>query len=546
MNLWGLKLGDEFPFTRQYGAKRALYLLTAINMLNFADRYVPSAVKQLIIDDLHITDFESSLPSTGMIVVYMICAVIFGTLSDKQIVDRRIILVGAVAFWSFATSLAGIAKNLVQLIIFRSLVGVGEAAYGTIAPPMLSDFYPMWDRNVVYGLYFLAIPVGGALGYGIGAVLGASFGWRVAFFALGIPGLFVALSLASLNDPKVGINDDLSEGMERDDADQEESCPLKPESSTEKKPSIWDSFRENIEDSKVILGNLHFTLALGGLVANNFALGGLAEWMDTYLLRYENASLSDAGLIVGAATIIGGIGGNLIGSKIADYYQPKIKSAYFLIPGIFSIPSGILLLFAVNISDNFALVSILLLLAEISVWTYLAPISALSITVIPPRLRARSCGKEMSYTQMISPFVCSYETTFLVLYLGLQIFFQHILGDIISPPIIGAISDSTHSLRNGLQICWIATFISGAFWFCGYYFLDPLPTPFDAKAQANRKQISDSTTSLSQELIVAAGNDETMVIENANKGMKDTTYCELLAGPDPLILVDGVVKPRDE
>lgn len=87
---FGLKLDDKYRNERQYGARNALLVLTAMNMLNYADRYVPSAVKQLIIDDLGISDFESSLPTTGMIVTYMIFAMIFGYLSDRQLVDRRV------------------------------------------------------------------------------------------------------------------------------------------------------------------------------------------------------------------------------------------------------------------------------------------------------------------------------------------------------------------------------------------------------------------------------------------------------------------------
>ena len=123
-----------------------------------------------------------------MVVVYMIFAMIFGWLADKQIYDRRFIMTAAVLFWSLATFLAGFATDLTSLVLLRSLVGVGEAAYGTIAPPMLSDFYPEKDRNIVYGVYFLAIPIGGALGYGIGSSVGSSSSWRVAFFVCGIPG----------------------------------------------------------------------------------------------------------------------------------------------------------------------------------------------------------------------------------------------------------------------------------------------------------------------------------------------------------------------
>ena len=84
----GLRLDDKFRGIRQLGARRALNILSAINLINFADRYVPSAVKTLIEADLKINDFQSSLPTTGMIIVYMIFAMIFGILSDKQLVRR--------------------------------------------------------------------------------------------------------------------------------------------------------------------------------------------------------------------------------------------------------------------------------------------------------------------------------------------------------------------------------------------------------------------------------------------------------------------------
>ena len=143
MNLegWlGKNLDNSQPFTRQNGSRNALLILSAINLLNFADRYVPSAVKQLIEDDLHLNDFETALPVTGMIVIYMIFAVIFGVLSDKEIFDRRVLLFVAIVSWSLATASAGLATNLAELIAFRSLVGIGEAAYGSYGSLFLRTF----------------------------------------------------------------------------------------------------------------------------------------------------------------------------------------------------------------------------------------------------------------------------------------------------------------------------------------------------------------------------------------------------------------------
>lgn len=203
----GKRLGRERPGQRQEGYRTGLLVLTAINMLNYADRYVPAAVKELIKEDLGLSDLETSYPATGMIFVYMIFAMIFGWVGDRKLVDRRYLLCGAILFWSLATALAGLAQNLEQLVILRSLVGIGEAAYATIAPPMISDFLPHKDRNIAFGIYYLAVPVGGALGFGIGAVLGGAFNWRVAFMGVGLPGVVAALWMLSVNDPAFGIND---------------------------------------------------------------------------------------------------------------------------------------------------------------------------------------------------------------------------------------------------------------------------------------------------------------------------------------------------
>ena len=123
----------------------------------------------------------------------------------------------------------------------------------------------------------------------------------------------------------------------------------------------------------------------------------------------------------------------------------KLHNAYFLIPAIFTIPGSLLILVTLNISNNKILVYILIFFCEIFVWTNVGPISALAITVIPVEIRARSAG--------------------------MQAVVIHILGDIISPPIIGLISDRTHSLRTGLQITWMALLVSGIYWGAGYYFL---------------------------------------------------------------------------
>lgn len=510
--IWGKKLlrGDGRYGERQEGARFALLVLSGINLLNFADRYVPSGVKELIKDDLNLTDAETSLPTTGMIFVYMIFAMIFGWIGDKRLLDRRTLLAIGICSWSLATALAGLAQNLTQLILLRSLVGVGEAAYATVAPPMISDFYPHADRNIAFGIYYLAIPVGSALGFGIGSVLGALFSWRVAFLAVGFPGVILSVTVLFCNDPYPGLNDEnlhssknpmnqSSSGSDSNDSVTplfETTSPL-AENQNVDSPTSYDhisiqsfSYQQLLHDIKLIFTNPHYNLSLAGLVANLFAMGGLAEWFPAFLNRYNNMSISESGLIIGSCMVIGGIGGNMLGAKTTEYLHSRILNSNFFVSAIYTIPATIFLLLAINITGNKAVAVICIFLGVICLFTNLAPMASLSITCIPPILRARSCA--------------------------LQIFMQHVLGDMISPPIIGVISDETNSLKTGLQITWLAVILSGIFWFMGYFLLSPLNIPISHTKTTYLDIIFDRRTSTGTSSNNIQNDQHDVELQNSN------------------------------
>ena len=204
--------------------------------------------------------------------------------------------------------------------------------------------------------------------------------------------------MLTINDPVSGINDrDPNDPHELNSVDKTPTATqvtkVEDNSDNAKEPTFSQNMAVLWLETREILINPHFMCATGGLVGLNFCLGGLAEWMGTFLLRYDNVSLDTAGLVVGAATVIGGIGGTVLGSKLSDIIDEKgYKNPYFLIPAVFTIPATILLFIVINISD-FGVAVALLLIGEVCMWTYTAPISAISISSIPPRLRSRSCGK---------------------------------------------------------------------------------------------------------------------------------------------------------
>jgi MFS family permease len=436
--LWGKKLSDDRPMRRQEGCMYAVRILAFVNLLNYADRNIINAVKSQVIHDMHLSDFESTLPQTGMTLAFMISAALFGHMAVIHAYDRRIVLFGGVLFWSLATGAAGLSGNLIELIVFRSLVGVGEAAYGIIAPPMLFDFFPKQDRTVVYGSYFLNSILGAACGFIFGSVLASRFGWRWTSFAFGLPGTIVAISMLRLNDPVKGVND-IEETESLVVPPKEEVVPALHETHPDNTLVILSdltpapltdvSLRKSVDlevgitspsnhilgapdpgwnpssglgpnDSppdepfsavREVISNRTFQCCVLGLAANNFAFGGLTDWMMIYLQRYVGASLSQAGIVVGAGTLIAGICGTLVGSITCKHYDARVKNAYLLIPALACIPATVAMFVIVNSSSK-AVCFTALFCFLLSVFCVFGPIVTLLMTSIPPARRSLAVG----------------------------------------------------------------------------------------------------------------------------------------------------------
>ena len=166
-------------------------------------------MKQYIQDDLDLTDTQTSIPLTTFIIVYMCCSPVFSHLADHGFKRPRLIASG-VFIWSVATAAGALAFNFWTFLVSRSLVGVGEAAYATIAPALLSDFYRPDQRSTVLSIFYMAIPIGAAMGYGIGGEVGGALGWRYGFLISGAPGIIVAFLCLQIIEPQIGALDHVS------------------------------------------------------------------------------------------------------------------------------------------------------------------------------------------------------------------------------------------------------------------------------------------------------------------------------------------------
>src|SRR6478735_1704217 len=190
------------------GAGSALALLLAINLFNYIDRYILAAVEPLIAEHFFAATDENAMAKTGalataFLVSYMLLAPVFGWLADRY--SRWKIIGAGVAVWSLASGWSGMATAFSTLLLTRVIVGIGEAAYGPAAPTIISDFYSLEKRGRMLSFFYVAIPVGSALGYALGGGVAQHFGWRWPFYIVVIPGLLLSLVCFLMRDPRASL-----------------------------------------------------------------------------------------------------------------------------------------------------------------------------------------------------------------------------------------------------------------------------------------------------------------------------------------------------
>src|SRR5437867_4723904 len=188
------------------GASAALFLLLSINLFNYIDRQILAALEPDIRASFFAANDVNAMTKTGLLAVaffvtYMVSAPILGLLADR--ISRWLIIGLAVTLWSLASGGSGLAATFTILFMTRIFVGIGEGGYGPAAPTILSDLFPIETRGRVMAIFCAAIPVGSALGYVIGGLVGAHLGWRWAFYLVTPLGLVLGVLCFSQRDPRV-------------------------------------------------------------------------------------------------------------------------------------------------------------------------------------------------------------------------------------------------------------------------------------------------------------------------------------------------------
>lgn len=411
----------------QRAARYALGILTLINLFNYLDRWVVASVVESIKKSLHLSDTELGLVGTGFIVVYTLTSPLFGALGDRR--KRPPLIALGVAVWSVATSLGGFARGFTSLFIARSGVGVGEAAYGTIAPALLADSFPIERRGRVLAVFFCAIPIGSAAGYILGGLVDQHFGWRAAFWIAGVPGLLLSLLVLLVKDPPRGLHD---VGGEWGVVGRESENGLDASSSHTPLPTTHtplDAYRD-------LFRNRPFILTALGYGAYTFALGGLGFWMPAFLERVRGMPRSEATVTFGTIALVTGFIGTFAGGWLGDFFLRRSKQSYLWVSGIATLIAAPAAFIAVsNPHRNVYLPAIAI--AEVFIFMSTGPVNSAIINAVKPGERATA--------------------------VGLSVLVMHVVGDIPSPPLIGAVSDH-YSLERAFMLVPLAIVVGGCIW----------------------------------------------------------------------------------
>lgn len=371
-------------------------LLTGLNFLNYLDRYIVAAVLPRIQDDLALNNFEGGLLATVFLLGYFVTSPIFGALGDRM--SRKWLIALGVVTWSAATIASGLAESLATLIVARAVVGIGEASYVTLAPTIIDDITPPDKKGKTLAIFYLAVPLGSALGYLLGGFVQSAWGWREAFFVGGVPGLLLALLVLLMDEPARKLAD----------------------------------ARARIVDSIGALVQIPlYRRAVWGYCAHTAAIGAFSYWAPKYLYETYDLELKAANFWFGVVTVIAGAIGTIVGGRWCDRVlrdlPPVPPGASHLDRTNRLAANAQLRVCAVGVAFAFPLAVATFLmpsaslffvfagLCEIGLFLSTSPINAIMLRTVPAYLRASA--------------------------MAVGIFAIHLFGDLWSPPLVGLLTD---------------------------------------------------------------------------------------------------------
>lgn len=395
---------------------RLIGFLTLINILNFFDRYIVQAVEPLLKSEFGLTNQQSGLLGSAFVVGYTLFSPIFGFFDNR--IDRRALMAFGLVAWSLFTGLTGLASGFLFFVLARMLVGVGEASFGAIVPSFLKGrVQDMVALNSALSIFYVAIPVGSALGYIAGGQLAATWGWRQVFLLATIPGLLLPLGFLLVA--------------------KEDRAQV----STDARPSF-------VNGIKAIWRCRVLRLSILGYVLQTFALNGVAMFVVRHVANLGMSPEQAAqyfGYNLALTGFIGALGGGQLASRLVRGSAMQVRGLLLFVA--LSTFVGVPFLSGAILSSSPFMFLVLCFVAQIALFAGTAPLNSVLVARAPNGLEA--------FTQ------------------GMTIFAIQLFGSALAPVLIGGVADlllwvaglpEARALALGLQISSVAMLFAAVVW----------------------------------------------------------------------------------
>ncbi|KAL3687614.1 hypothetical protein R1sor_013923 [Riccia sorocarpa] len=456
---------DEYVEEREQPAwftpERMLLILCMINLLNYIDRgaIASNGVNGTlgnstcsgeddcfegrgIQGDFSLSNFQDGVLASAFMLGLLISSPIFAELS-KNYNHMRLIGVG-LSVWTAATLGCGLSLGFWSIAFFRALVGVAEASFISLAAPFIDDYAPPESRTAWLSYFYACIPVGVALGYVYGGVVGGSLGWRAAFILESL--LMLPFAIFGFVTKPVYLK------TKRDDTNSKALLEKAdyPTLGDEESSSIWKSPVKtwNLivkqgsgigEDLKLLFKEPIYVVDVLGYVAYNFVIGAYAYFgpkVGAAIYHMENPDI-----LFGGSTILAGISGTLCGGLVLDKIGSTVPNAFRFL-GISSFVGAVLCFTAFTFSTLLPFI-ILFTLGDFFLFATQGPVNFITLHSVHPNNRP------------IALAMC----TVLI----------HILGDVPSAPLIGLLQDYLQNWRTSSLILTSVLFPCSIIWYSGSY-----------------------------------------------------------------------------
>ncbi|KIU42974.1 MULTISPECIES: MFS transporter [Bradyrhizobium] len=342
------------PSTRRY---YVLALLTIIYALNFLDRTIFNVLIEPIKKEFALSDTTMGLlAGFGFVLFYSLLGIPIARMADR--LNRRNIVALAFAFWSAMTYLCGLASSVTALALARIGVGIGESAGTPASQSMIADLFDKNERPRALGIYAIGTYLGVFLGYFIGGYVNQHYGWRMAFFTAGLPGIALAAVLwLTISEPKRGAM-----------AETFKAEPIGP-------------------TLRFLISQPSFVIVLIGFCLTTYTNYATAVWIPPFLARIHHLTSAEIGTYAGTFKGLAGMAGTLIGGLVVAQIGRRDDRWKLWAPAIMSGLAGPVFALCM-LTPSFTLMVATLALTSFMVGFHLGPIFAIAQTVAKPSMRA--------------------------------------------------------------------------------------------------------------------------------------------------------------